>query len=200
MRVYQLIYMLSSSFQNYIEIKRKHPYNIAMEKKMKEHLAAQISNFHLPAYEELPDTGLYLQQTSQYINQLLEPLGCMEITGSMISNYVKKGLVSSPVKKQYYPAQIAHLICITMLKGVLSLEHIQAFFLMQKKVYTDEVAYNYFVEELENILFSQFGIQSEVEEIGVTSSREKKMLRSAIIAVCHSIYLSLCFQYLNREE
>lgn len=162
--------------------------------------ADSIKMFHLPAYNQLPDTGLYLEQTSQYINRCLAPLGCIEITSSMISNYVKKGLIAAPVKKLYFADQIAHLISITILKQVLSLENISTLFSRQTKIYTNGTAYDYFCSELENILYFQFGIRDSVEEIGITSSLEKKMLRSAIIAVSHIIFLNHCFQYLEEQD
>ena len=156
-----------------------------------------IQTFHLPRYEELPDCGLYLEQTAQYINNCLKPLGCVEITGSMIRNYVKKGLVSNPVHKQYYADHIAHLICIAILKHTASLEHIQKLFEHQRAIYTDEVAYNYFCMELENILFYRFGLKNSIDDIGVTSSIVKEMLRSAITAVSHIIFLNACFEHLD---
>ncbi len=143
--------------------------------------------------------GLYLEQTTRYINSVLEPLGYIEITNSMISNYVKKGLVTSPVKKQYSAEQIAHLLVIVILKNVVSLENISELFLRQKNIYTDEVAYNYFCHELENILQFQFGLKDAVEDVGVTSSFEKKMLRSAIISVSHMIYLHACFKIISEK-
>ena len=170
-----------------------------MDKKLQHTLAQTLAGFHLPRYDQLPSTGYYLEQTTQYINGILAPLGCMEITSSMISNYVKKGLVNSPTRKLYYADQIAHLISTTILKSVLSLEHISQLFTMQRLVYTDQVAYDYFCAELENILFYQFDLKDSVEHIGVTSSTEKTMLRSAIIAVSHIIYLNNCFEELQKN-
>ena len=170
-----------------------------MENKIKNKIADSMVTFHLPRYAELPDVGLYLEQITKYINGFLTPLGCIDITSSMIRNYVKKGLIANPVKKQYYANHIAHLISIAILKNVLSLENINELFLRQKKVYTDEIAYDYFCMELENILYFQFGVKESVDDIGVTSSVEKKMLRSAIIAVSHIIYLNTCFEILSKE-
>ena len=144
--------------------------------------------------------GLYLEQVTRYINSVLEPLGYIEITNSMISNYVKKGLVASPVKKQYDANQIIHLIVIAILKNVVSLENINELFCRQVKVYTDEVAYDYFCQELENLLQFQFGLKDSVDDVGVTSSFEKTMLRSAIIAVSHVIYLNCCFQVIAENR
>ena len=171
-----------------------------MEEELKQKMADSIAKFHLPRYKEVPNMGLYLEQVTRYINSVLEPLGYIEITNSMISNYVKKGLVASPVKKQYDANQIIHLIVIAILKNVVSLENINELFCRQVKVYTDEVAYDYFCQELENLLQFQFGLKDSVDDVGVTSSFEKTMLRSAIIAVSHVIYLNCCFQVIAENR
>lgn len=81
--------------------------------------------FTLPDYDQIPNVGLYLEQVTKYLNEYLEPLGCPPLTGSMISNYVKKGLVKNPVKKQYDREHIARLLVVAVSKTVLSLEEIQ---------------------------------------------------------------------------
>ena len=81
--------------------------------------------FSLPDYDQIPNVGLYLEQVTKYLNEYLEPLGCTPLTGSMISNYVKKGLVKNPVKKQYDREHIARLLVIAVSKTVLTLEEIQ---------------------------------------------------------------------------
>ena len=50
-----------------------------MDTEMKRHLADSIREFHLPRYDQIPDVGLYLEQTTKYINGYLAPLGCMEL-------------------------------------------------------------------------------------------------------------------------
>ena len=151
-----------------------------------------IQGFHLPRYQDLPNMGLYLEQTTKYINHFLAPLGCIEITSSMISNYVKKGLIPSPVKKQYYADQLSYLFFIAIAKQVLSMENIIALAEQQQKTYTIPVAYDYFCMELENMLYFVFGLTDTVEEVGVTSTHQKNMLRSLIIAAAQIIYLDRC--------
>lgn len=58
-----------------------------------------IDGFRLPRYAQIPDVGLYLEQVVRYVNTHLAPLGEPELTSSMVSNYVKQGLISSPIKK-----------------------------------------------------------------------------------------------------
>ena len=161
-------------------------------------MRAAIEKFRMPRYREISDVGLYLEQTVKYINGLLAPLGCMEVTASMVSNYVKSGFVPAPVKKQYYADQIAHLLAVVILKRVLSMEHISRLFEMQKKTYSNEIAYDYFCMELENMLMHIFGLKDTIEQIGITSSETKQMLRSAIIAAANIIYLNDRFEELNR--
>lgn len=159
----------------------------------------KIEEFRLPRYQEIPNVGLYLDQTAKYINGFLQPLGCMGITTSMISNYVKQGLINKPVGKLYAVDQIAHLFFIAIAKNVLSMENIAALFEMQQKVYTDQVAYDYFCSELENMLHFIFGLKSSVDNIGETASPEKEMLRSLIIAVANIIYLSHGFERIKNK-
>lgn len=166
----------------------------------KKKMADAVKDFHMPRYEEIPNVGFYLDQTVQYINQCIEPLGCQAVTASMIRNYVKQGMYVKPVKKQYYAEQIVHLIVITIMKNVLSIENIQKLFHMQKGVYTDQVAYDYFCSELENMLLFIFGVKETVDDVGVTVSDEKMMLRGAIISVSYMIYLNRCFDAVAAER
>ena len=79
--------------------------------------------FQMPRFREIPNVGLYLEQTVQYINDCIAPLD-LAITSSMLSNYVKKGYVDRPVKKQYNAEQIAYLIFMSIVKQTLSMENI----------------------------------------------------------------------------
>ena len=173
-----------------------------MREETKRSLCASIQGFQLPRYEEIPDVGLYLEQVSKYIDQTLSPLGWEGLTGSMISNYVKKGLIPSPVKKQYGRDQIGHLLFIALAKSVLSLEDLATFIRLQERTYTMEIAYDYFCMELENMLQYTFGLKDHVDEVGTPEdkSETKTMLRSTIIAVTHIIYLSNRFETMKAPE
>ncbi len=165
-------------------------------------MPAQIENFRLPRYREIPDVGLYLDQTVKYINRYLAPLGCMEITASMVSNYVKKGYIANPVRKQYSADQIAYLFFLSVAKSVLAMEHIARLFDMQKQMYSAEIAYDFFCEELENMLQYTFGLKDHADEVGTPEDRSetKIMLRSTITAVTQIIYLSSRFETLQPQE
>ena len=170
-----------------------------MKETAKQKIADSIRDFRLPRYQELPDVGLYLEQTSKYIAHCLAPVQETAITNSMISNYVKKGLISNPVRKLYYRDQIAHLMFIMLAKSVVSLDNLYNFIRLQEQTYPTERAYNYLVEEFENLLPFVFGLKDSVESIGVDSSDEKIMLRNTIITIAHKIYLDKCFEALAEE-
>lgn len=148
--------------------------------------------FQLPRYKEIPNVGLYLEQTVKYINDCIAPLG-MEITPSMLSNYVKKGYVDRPVKKQYNSEQIAYLIFMSIVKQTLTMENIATLFQLQKQTHTTEEAYDYFCEELEKKVKKLFAgdYQDSAPE---DMSFEKRTLRSVVVAISNIIYLNFCFK------
>lgn len=165
----------------------------------KQQLSQSIADFHLPRYHEIPNVGLYLEQTAKYISEYLNCLGSFPLTGSMISNYVKKGLVANPVKKQYDRDQIAHLIFIAVAKIVLSIDDIHMMLKLQEQTYSTEVAYNYFCSELENLLFYTFGLKDTIEVVGTEDSDQKFMLRNTIVTVAYKFYLDKYCEALRQE-
>jgi len=171
-----------------------------MKKDVKYLFAQKVKTFRLPHYDELPNVGLYLEQVVKYINSCLVPLGCTELTISMVSNYVKKGIIDAPVRKLYYCEQIGYLIFISVAKSVMSIESIAQMFRMQKSTYDPKTAYDYFCSELENMLAYICDLKDEVENIGVTNTEVKTMFRSVIIAASHIIFLNNCFDARRASE
>ena len=169
-----------------------------MTQEKKELLAAAVRRFRLPRYQEIPTVGLYLEQTTKSISQYLDPLEENCLTNSMIANYVKRKLIANPVKKQYGREQIAYLFFIAVAKNVLSLDSLERFIRVQERTYSLDQAYDYFCDELENILAFVFGLKSSPDDVGVTRTDEKMMLRSTISAFSHKIYLEKFFQ-LNAD-
>ena len=171
-----------------------------MTQRTKEALAEAVRKFRLPRFEEIPDVGLYLEQVTKYISDCLAPLENVSITGSMISNYVKRGLVSNPVKKQYNREQIAYLLYIAVVKNALSLDNIGILFNMQRQTYEIKAAYDYFCTELEDIIFDVFGLKASVGPPDSNTSDEKMILRNTIIAVAHQTYLDMCLRAIQSEQ
>ena len=170
-----------------------------MDMEMKRRMAESIRGLRLPRYAEIPTVGLYLEQTIKYINSYLAPLGCLELTGSMVSNYVKKGLIPAPVKKLYFPEQICYLFFVALAKNLTSMENIDLLISVQRGTYTLPVAYDYMCGELENMLFYFFGLKNRPEELGETESDEKNLLRGLIMSAANVIYLNNYIEYLRRQ-
>lgn len=147
--------------------------------------------FVLPAYSEIPGVGLFLEQVSKYINEYLSPLGEPELTGSMISNYVKKGIIDNPVKKQYGREQIAYLIFIAIAKTVLSLEDITTMIELQCTHTDVETAYGYFREKFMEILEAVF--ESRTIDALPGESLIRTLAQNIMITAAHKIYLDMTF-------
>jgi len=171
-----------------------------MKLKTKQKIADSLRGFRLPRYQEIPDMGLYLEQTAKYISEFLGPLeeGCL--TPSMISNYVKKGLIDNPVKKQYSRDQIAYLIFIAIVKSVMSLDGLINFIALQKRTYSLQKAYDYFCEQFESTLFFTAEVKDTMDIVGEETADEKKLLFSCIVAVTQKIYLERCLEAISQEE
>ena len=171
-----------------------------MKPETKQGISRSVQDFRMPRYNEIPSVGLYLEQATKYICEYLAPLQENAITGSMISNYVKKGLVSNPVKKLYSRDQIAYLMFIALAKNVLSLDNLILFIRLQQSTYPTDTAYNYICDEFENILQHVFGLKPEIDTVGIDSTDEKFMLRGTIITIAHKIYLEKCFEAMAAEK
>lgn len=171
-----------------------------MEKDFNTELTASIQKFHLPRYNEIPNVGLFLEQTTKYISDILMPLHSITITSSMISNYVKKKLIPNPVKKQYDRDQVAYLIFIAVAKSVLSLENVQTIIDLQKRSYENKRAYDYFCRVFEDFLFYVFELSESLNDDGRHDTREAILLRNTIIAVVHKIYLETSIKLLTELD
>ena len=70
---------------------------------------------------------------------------------------------------------------------------------LQKSSYELSVAYDYFCDELENLLQYICGLRETPARVGITNTQEKELLRTALMSITYKVYLD---QYLKliREE
>ncbi len=172
---------------------------IRMKEQISQQLKDSVREFKLPRYAQIPTVGLYLEQASKYVCEYLEPLGDFSLTPSMISNYVKKGLIANPVKKQYSREQIAYLFFIAVAKSVLSLDALTNFIALQKRTYNLQRAYDYFCDEFENILNFTFEVTDIMEAKGEDNTTEKRLLFACIVSAVEKIYLEKYLQALAED-
>ena len=87
----------------------------------------EIQALELPAWEILPDIGLYMDQVVTLMDRTFSPaLPKGEMTKSMVNNYVKVGMIPRPTGKKYDRDHLAMLIMIGVLKQALSMESISS--------------------------------------------------------------------------
>ena len=171
-----------------------------MKQETKQQVRQSVAGFRLPRYNEIPNVGLYLEQATKYVCEYLAPLGEYTLTPSMISNYVKKGLVANPVKKQYSRDHIAYLFFIAVAKSVLSLDALTGFIKVQQQTYTLPKAYDYFAEQFESLLRFTFELEDIMEIVGEDSTDEKRLLYTCIVAAVQKVYLEKCLEAIALEE
>jgi DNA-binding transcriptional MerR regulator len=170
--------------------------------------------FYLPQYYEIPNVGLYLEQVSKYLSEYLEPLFGTGLTGSMISNYVKKKLVQNPKHKQYDRSQVASLLFIGVVKSVLSMEQIG---ILLRGVGEDSAAnvtgkdggvssedsrddveeekrYTFFREEFLRLLGEVWKDDGDIAASGVS------LLQKVLAAAAYQVYLDHHFKELTEKE
>ncbi len=164
---------------------------------MSEEIRKTLLEFSLPAYREIPDVGLYLDQSAKYINQCLNSLPDMAITTSMISNYVKHDLIDNPVRKQYGRDQIAYLLFITLIKKVLSLEKISFLIDCQKKTSDNQTAYTSFARMLKEEMQRAFGIDVAKE---AAQTPQQQLLRQVVRTVCTMFYTDYLMESAREKE
>ena len=153
-----------------------------MKQEIKQQIGQSVQDFRLPRYQEIPDVGLYLEQATKYICRYLSPILETLLTASMISNYVKRGLLSSPVKKQYDREHLAWLLIIAVAKTVLSLEEVQQL-LEQQKAQPVQQVYDSFCHMLPETLTAVFAREQSCS-----------LLQDTVTAVAHRLYLETRFQ------
>lgn len=171
-----------------------------MKESTKQKVSQTVKDFRFPRYNEIPNMGLYLEQATKYVCEYLAPLGEYTLTPSMISNYVKKGLIANPVKKQYGREHIAYLFFIAIAKSVLSLDALTGFINVQQSSYTLPKAYDYFCEQFEELLRFTFELQDSMEMVGEDNTDEKRLLFTCIVAAVQKVYLEKCLEAIAQDE
>ena len=90
-----------------------------------------LYNFRLPAWDSIPDFGLYMDQIIGLLTDYLDYLppeikSDRIITAATINNYVRMKIMPEPRNKKYYRIHIAYLIMLCTLKQTLSIATIQS--------------------------------------------------------------------------
>ena len=90
-------------------------------------LAERMRSVHVSRIHEMPRIELYLDQLLTLVSQELEFMaipGEALVTGSMVNNYVKQGVIPAPRKKRYTRRHVASLLFVCALKRVFSIAQV----------------------------------------------------------------------------
>lgn len=124
--------------------------------------AHEMTQVRLPRWDELPGLELYSDQMIHYLRSVLRFLEDPSeerppITATMVNNYVKKKLLPKPRNKRYDRVSIAHMIVISILKNVFSMEEIAHGISLQLEIKNLKSSYDAFVIEFERSMEAIFG-------------------------------------------
>lgn len=104
-------------------------------------------------WERLPDIELYKDQVLGYMEQQHRLQGEeVKLTGAMINNYIKSGLLPRPNGKKYRKEHLAYLTVIATLKPVLTVEQSDFLLRAQTNIAESEQFYEDYMEMLDKAL------------------------------------------------
>ncbi|MGN0981305.1 MAG: DUF1836 domain-containing protein [Candidatus Limivicinus sp.] len=87
-----------------------------------------LAQRRLPAWEELPDLALYMDQVLSLTARYLPGGEDKALTAAMVNNYVKQKVLPPPVSKRYGRSHLAALLMLCILKSVMPIADIQRLF------------------------------------------------------------------------
>ena len=157
-----------------------------------------IINFHIPRWEELPNIDLYMDQLVSLIEDTLINLIPLKgekndkfITKTMINNYVKHGILTSPINKKYNKAHLARLIVICILKQVYSINDINSLITLALETSGIEISYNKFCMLVEKSIESTF--KKEEFTYDEDWTEERYLLKYVVQSFANKFYVEKTF-------
>ncbi len=105
-----------------------------------EQILEALAGCQPPAWEMIPDFGLYMDQVLTWAEKALPGLRPFPpLTAAMINNYVKARLLDKPQGKKYGRDSIAQLLMICLLKQSLPQENIRQLLHGDESLSTEEI-------------------------------------------------------------
>lgn len=109
-------------------------YNMNYNKELINHKLLRweqyLHNYSLPAWKDIPDIGLYMDQVIALLTEYLDFIPSTDskdrpITPTTINNYVRLKVMPAPARRKYYRIHIAYLVVIFTLKQSVSISSVQ---------------------------------------------------------------------------
>lgn len=157
-------------------------------------IKVDVTKFHIPRWNELPNIDLYMDQVLNYIeNSLKDYIKSDEkfLTKTMINNYVKHGILQPPINKKYNKLHIAELFAICILKQVYSISEIKELIALALKTNSAENSYNKFCDYLTNSLISTFNGTEYSSSSNYTP--EQYLLKNVVQSFANKLYAQIMY-------
>ena len=178
---------------------------------MRDNILTGLKELKLPRYKDLPDFGIYSEQLVEIVNKALEAMFDKDnkLTKSMVNNYVKHKIMTSPIKKRYFRNHIVYCIVITVFKNNLSIAEIDGGILHELKKSSIEESYNYFCDKIESVMRLIIDILDKQDnpDTKMTATIDVDLdkrngLTLAIVSVCTKVITQKLLEYelLNAKE
>ena len=146
----------------------------------------EITTAKLPNWDDFPDLEIYMDQLVNLGNRYLADLTTNLITPAMVNSYVKKGLISRPVKKKYQQQHLAELLMVSLFKTVYSLDVVNQLLLLIFDENNAQAAYEQFAALFNAELALTITRQSS-DEILPAENKLTKVERFSIRAVIYQL-------------
>lgn len=157
-------------------------------------IKVDVTKFHIPRWNELPNIDLYMDQVLNYIeNSLKDYIKSDEkfLTKTMINNYVKHGILQPPINKKYNKLHIAELFAICILKQVYSISEIKELISLALKTNSAENSYNKFCDYLTDSLISTFNGTEYSNSSNYTP--EQYLLKNVVQSFVNKLYAQIMY-------
>ena len=178
-------------------------------------LSERMRSVHISRIREMPRIELYLDQLLTLVSQELEFMqvpGETPVTGSMVNNYVKQGVIPAPRKKRYTRRHVAALLFVCAFKRVFSIAQVKSLMAM---IYESDVDLSWLYDEscalLERSLAACFSPDDPSEDavdpgLDLGESAEKnldpvlaRLIEAAVASLATKVYVEQTLLLGERE-
>lgn len=174
-------------------------------------LAEKIVNAPLVNVDDIPKIDLYMEQVLSFLEQemgdSLRHKDETVFTKTMVNNYTKEGILPRPQKKKYNKMHIITLTYIFILKQILSIQDIKAFFSLLEDKEQLEPLYQVFHETVDDYRREYCGfisermarIGSKFESHGIEDEKMKRMTFISLMSLEAMANKMICSQLLEKD-
>lgn len=179
-------------------------------------LAERMRALHITRIDEMPRIELYLDQVLTLVTQELEFMqvpGDTTVTGSMVNNYVKQGVIPAPRKKRYTRRHLGALLFVCAFKRVFSIAQVKQ---LMERIYASGVDLAWLYDEtcdlLERSLSACFAEDADAAgacegDSGLLGGRERgldpelqRLIEAAVASLATRVFVEQTLLLANGGE